>query len=129
MESNNLNVCISSDRGNEMLKLLGSRGTMDILCIFCCQNPVVRFTQLSNMLGHVSTKTLASRLKELEKEEILRRTAYNEIPPRVEYTMTEKGLKLAEALMPLIQWVVDYSEGDANCATCKTSCPSEQTTV
>jgi DNA-binding HxlR family transcriptional regulator len=75
------------------------------------------------MLGHVSTKTLASRLKELEKKEILKRIAFNEIPPRVEYSMTEKGLRLAKALMPLIQWVVEYSGVDANCASCGTACP------
>ncbi len=122
MESNSLRVCISSKRGNETLKLLGSRGTMDILCVFRCGNPVVRFTQLSNMLGHVSTKTLASRLRELEEEGVLTRTVFNEIPPRVEYSMTEKGRRLAEAVTPLIEWVVEYSgEADANCAASDSS--------
>ena len=50
----------------------------------------------------------------------MKRTAFNEIPPRVECSMTEKGLKLADALMPLIQWVVDYSEGVADCTACST---------
>ena len=124
MESNSLKVCISSEQGNETLRLLGSRGTMDILCVFCCGNPVVRFTQLSNMLGHVSTKTLASRLRELEEEGVLKRTAFNEIPPRVEYSMTEKGHKLAEAVTPLIEWVVEYS-GDAD-ASCDSTRPKRK---
>ena len=112
MESNRLRVCIGSPAGNEMLKLLGSRGTMDILCVFCCSNKAVRFTQLSNLLKHVSTKTLASRLKELEENGVLKRTAFNEIPPRVEYSMTEKGEKLAESLIPLIQWVTEWTGDD-----------------
>ena len=110
VESNKLNACLSSKFGNETLKLLGSRGTMDILCVFCCSNSVMRFTQLNKMLKHISTKTLASRLKELEKNKILKRTAFNEIPPRVEYSMTEKGQKLVDALLPLIQWIAEWTE-------------------
>jgi DNA-binding HxlR family transcriptional regulator len=104
-----------------MLKLLGSRGTMDILCVFCCSNPVVRFTKLSIMLKHVSTKTLSSRLKELEEYGILKRTAFNEIPPRVEYSMTEKGKKLAEALVPLIEWVTFWTEKGSDKCGCELS--------
>jgi len=119
MESKALSICIGSDKGNSLLKLLGSRGTMDILCVFCCSAQVVRFTQLNNMLPHISPKTLASRLKDLEGKGILRREAFNEIPPRVEYSMTEKGAMLSEALMPLIEWIVNYSEGafGAACTT------------
>jgi DNA-binding HxlR family transcriptional regulator len=62
------------------------------------------------MLKHVSTKTLASRLKELEKNKVLKRTAFNEIPPRVEYSMTEKGQKLVDSLMPLLNWIVEFTE-------------------
>ena len=110
VESNKLNICIGSQPGKEMLQLLGSRGTMDILCVFCCGNSVVRFTKLNNMLKHISTKTLASRLKELELKGILKRTVFNEIPPRVEYSMTEKGRKLSEAIIPLIEWVTLSTE-------------------
>lgn len=122
MESNRLKVCISSPSGNEMLKLLGSRGTMDILCVFCCSNPVIRFTNLSSMLKHVSTKTLSSRLRELEKNLILKRTAFNEIPPRVEYSMTERGKKLVEALIPVIEWVTLWTENESEKSSCESSC-------
>jgi DNA-binding HxlR family transcriptional regulator len=105
-----LNICLGSKFGNETLKLLGSRGTMDILCVFCCSKATIRFSQLNNMLKHVSTKTLASRLKELEKNKVLKRTAFNEIPPRVEYSMTEKGQKLVDSLMPLLNWIVEFTE-------------------
>ncbi len=124
MESKALRVCISSERGNKLVKLLGSRGTMDILCVFCCSNPVNRFTQLSAMLPHLSPKTLSARLRELGDEGILRRASFNEIPPRVEYSMTEKGSKLVEAVMPLIDWVVMYS--DSNASDCGTVCASEK---
>ena len=57
----------------------------------------------------LSSKTLARRLKELEKDGILERQAYNEIPPRVEYKMTKKGQELVESILNLIQWIIKWS--------------------
>ena len=65
----------------------------------------MRFMELSNHLGHISTKTLSTRLKQLEENGILLRTAYNEIPPRVEYSITNAGQKLVDSIMPLIDWI------------------------
>jgi DNA-binding HxlR family transcriptional regulator len=98
---------ITDEKG--MLKMISNRGTMEILCTFCCSQKKVRFNELAKLCNHISTKTLASRLKELEKERILTRTAYNEIPPRVEYSMTPKGQSLIEALLPLIHWITNAS--------------------
>jgi DNA-binding HxlR family transcriptional regulator len=92
------------------LKMLSSRGTMEILCTFCCSQKKVRFKELSKLFKHVSTKTLTSRLRELEREGILTRTAYNEIPPRVEYSITQKGQSLVDALLPLIQWIANEKQ-------------------
>ena len=94
MESMDLKAVKCLTAGNDTLRLLGSRGPMEILCLFCCSQRRVRFTELGNLFTHISTKTLASRLKELEKNGLLTRTAYNEIPPRVEYSMTKKGQSL-----------------------------------
>jgi DNA-binding HxlR family transcriptional regulator len=99
---------ITDEKGT--LKMLSSRGTMEILCTFCCSHKKVRFNELSKLFKHVSTKTLASRLRELEKEGILTRTAYNEIPPRVEYSMTQKGQSLVEAVLPLIRWIANEKQ-------------------
>ena len=57
----------------------------------------------------ISSKTLAHRLKELEKDEILDRKAYNEIPPRVEYKLTKKGQELVESILNLLQWMIKWS--------------------
>nr|MDQ3983755.1 helix-turn-helix transcriptional regulator [Thermoproteota archaeon] len=56
-----------------------------------------------------SSKTLAIRLKELEKSEILERHAYKEIPPRVEYKLTNKGQELVEAIIYLLHWMKKWS--------------------
>jgi DNA-binding HxlR family transcriptional regulator len=99
------------EKGRHLVQLISSRGTMEILSLFCCSTKKYRFTELSHMLNHVGTKTLSARLKGLEQEGILTRTAYNEIPPRVEYSITEKGQSLAEATMPLIRWIMQVNGG------------------
>nr|MDO8098603.1 helix-turn-helix domain-containing protein [Candidatus Njordarchaeota archaeon] len=109
MESIEMDAADLARLGKGTLRLISGRGTMEILALFCCSQKKVRFTELSNLFRHISTKTLASRLKELEKEGILNRTAYNEIPPRVEYSMTEKGQSLAEAVEPIMRWMVQWS--------------------
>ena len=64
---------------------------------------------MCNTAKGISSKTLARRLKELEKDGILERHAYNEIPPRVEYKMTEKGQELVESIFNLIDWMIKWS--------------------
>jgi len=56
-----------------------------------------------------SSKTLAIRLKELEKSEILERHSYKEIPPRVEYKLTNKGQELVEDIIYLLHWMKKWS--------------------
>lgn len=64
----------------------------------------LRFNDLRGRLGKITAKTLAERLKELEKEKIISRQSYHEIPPRVEYSLTKKGQALMKSLHPLIHW-------------------------
>lgn len=52
----------------------------------------------------VSDKLLIQQLKELEADDLVKRTDYKEIPPRVDYSLTALGLSLAEALVPLCTW-------------------------
>ena len=65
-----------------------------------------RFGELQKSVTGISPRTLSARLSGLEKHGILTRRAYAEIPPRVEYTLTEKGL----ALLPLIDDMKQYGE-------------------
>jgi DNA-binding HxlR family transcriptional regulator len=65
-----------------------------------------RFGQLQDSLGNVSPKTLSHRLKMLEHADILTRQAYAEIPPRVEYALTEKG----HALLHIIEAMREFGQ-------------------
>jgi DNA-binding HxlR family transcriptional regulator len=91
-------------------RIITKRGTLEILIPLCCSTEPVRYKQFRQALKGVSSKTLASRLKELEKGGILERRAYNEIPPRVEYRLTGKGQELVESIMYLLQWMKKWSK-------------------
>ena len=64
----------------------------------------LRFNDILKKLNGPTAKTVTDRLKELVQEEIIERHQYNEIPPRVEYSLTKTGKELMIALTPLIHW-------------------------
>jgi len=57
-----------------------------------------------------SSKTLAKRLNELDENGILERQAYNEIPPRVEYRLTDNGQELVESVIYLLNWMKKWAK-------------------
>ena len=91
-------------------KIITKRGALEILIPLCCTTEPVRYKQFRYALKGISSKTLASRLKELEKGGILERKAYSEVPPRVEYRLTGKGQELVESVMYLLQWMKKWSK-------------------
>ena len=93
----------------KLRNLITKRGTFEMLIPLCCTTNPVRYKQFRELMKGISSKTLARRLKELEKDGILERQTYNEIPPRVEYKMTKKGQELVESILNLIQWMIKWS--------------------
>ena len=89
----------------KLRNLITKRGTLEILIPLCCTTNPVRHKQFRNALKGFSTRTLSIRLKELEKGGILERHRYNEIPPRVEYTLTTKGQELVQSVVGILQWM------------------------
>lgn len=71
--------------------------------------PEMRYNEIMNELRGISPKTLADTLKQLSSSGIIDRRAINEIPPRVEYSLTEDGEKLRVAIVPVIKWAVERS--------------------
>jgi len=69
----------------------------------------VRFGDLETNLSTASTSTLSDRLDELADAGLVTRTQYNEIPPRVEYELTEEGEQLRERLEPLLEWATAHA--------------------
>ena len=67
-------------------------------------HPVLRFSQLERAIPGVSQKMLIQQLRELETNGIVQRTVYPQVPPKVEYALTEFGQALCPALDALLKW-------------------------
>ncbi|MDT8717540.1 helix-turn-helix transcriptional regulator [Clostridium sp. 19966] len=85
------------------LDIIGSKWTFLIIRDLLIDGRL-RFGDLLRSLEGVSPKTLSLRLKELEKYGLVNRIVYPEIPPRVEYELTEKGKKLEPIFIELKKW-------------------------
>ncbi|WNZ10040.1 helix-turn-helix domain-containing protein [Streptomyces sp. 11x1] len=85
------------------MEVIGGRWKVLILWALH-EHPCRRFGELRRQLPGVSEKVLASHLREMEADGIVRRVSYDEVPPRVEYSLTDAGTRLNEALEPLAAW-------------------------
>ncbi len=76
----------------------------------------LRYKELMSELKGISPSTLALMLKNFEKEELLRKESFNEIPPRVEYSLTTRGMELREAIIPLLKWATKKGNYKMHCS-------------
>ena len=67
-----------------------------------------RFSELRKSVGDVSQKVLAAQLRDMEKSGLVHREVYAEVPPRVEYSLTEKGTDLLPIFYAISQWGMKY---------------------
>lgn len=85
------------------MSLISGKHKMVILyCLMEYQS--VRFNEMKRYLGKITDKTLSSNLKELEEDQLIVRKEYPQIPPKVEYSLTERGESLMNVLDQLCIW-------------------------
>jgi len=92
-------------RLSKAMELLGKRWTT--LIVYQLMDGAKRFNEIESSLP-ISGRLLSERLKELEKEEIVERTVFSEVPIRVEYNLTEKGLALKEVVGGIETWSKEW---------------------
>jgi DNA-binding HxlR family transcriptional regulator len=90
--------------------LLGDKWTL--MLVYNLMSSPRRFGELLKAMGNVSPKTVSQRLKMLEEKKFVDRQAFAEIPPRVEYRLTEKGLALADIMETIHQFAEQYLSED-----------------
>ena len=104
---------ITTQAGNcpvtPLLEMLQGRWKFQIIYELCIQSPI-RFGELKKSLAGVSQKVLTANLKDMEASGLLTRKAYPEVPPRVEYTLTETGESLKPVLGAMFDWGMDYKQ-------------------
>lgn len=72
-----------------------------------------RFGELKRSVGGISQKVLTAQLRDMEQKGLVSRKVYAEVPPRVEYTLTETGYSLRPILDALAAWGVEYKQKNA----------------
>jgi DNA-binding HxlR family transcriptional regulator len=91
----------------DLLDLLGKTHTMAVLSAFAFATGPLRFSDLEADLG-IPPNTLSTRLRDLTEAGLLERDAYDEVPPRVEYTPTEKAESLFPVFAHLHHWAIEH---------------------
>ena len=81
-----------------------------VLILRDLMNGTLRFGELKKSIGHVTQKVLTAQLRQMEASGLLTRKVYAEVPPRVEYTLTETGYSLKPVLDAMAAWGTQYKE-------------------
>lgn len=90
------------------LSIVSGKWKLKIIYILACMG-TVRYGALKKNIEGITHKMLSTQLKELENEEIVLRKEYPQVPPKVEYSLTEKGTRLIPLVLSMCEW------GKENC--------------
>lgn len=85
------------------LEIFGGKWNSRIICVLAAKE-VLRYSELRREMGNITDAVLAATLKDLIANEIVERKSYDEIPPRVEYSLTEKGKSVVPILQSICRW-------------------------
>ena len=88
------------------LELIG--GKYKALILWHLSDGRLRFSQLQKVISNATPKMLTQQLRELESHELIHREVYPVIPPKVEYSLTERGKSLMPVLIAMRDWGADY---------------------
>ena len=95
------------------IEIFGGKWKPRIICVLAAKE-VLRYSELRKEMGNITDAVLTVALKELSAAQILERRAYEEVPPRVEYSLTEKGKSVVPILQSICQWVGLYHKKNCN---------------
>ncbi len=94
------------------LEVFGGKWNSRIICVLAAKK-VLRYSELRREMGNITDAVLAAALKELITNGIIKRQSYDEIPPRVEYSLTEKGNSVIPILQSICQWAGVFYKDDS----------------
>lgn len=91
--------------------IFGGKWKLRIICVLAI-NGAMRYNAIKKELADITDTVLVSQLKEMAENEIIKRHQYNEIPPRVEYSLRSKGESAVPILKNICQWSENYAKID-----------------
>lgn len=92
------------------LSVFGGKWKSRVICVLANVG-TLRYSELRSEMANITDAVLSATLKELQRDGIVERTQYNEIPPRVEYVLSEKGASVVPILQGICQWAGAYHRG------------------
>ncbi|CDZ49801.1 winged helix-turn-helix transcriptional regulator [Neorhizobium galegae] len=95
-----------ADATTDAMRVLEGKWKIVIICQLFGTKEALRFSELERRCEGVNQKMLIQQLKELEKDGIVTRTVYPQVPPKVEYALTEMGKALGPSMAELIDWAI-----------------------
>lgn len=98
---------VGCDKICEGLSLISGKWKLKLLYLIG-YHQVIRYGELKRLAAPITHKIISAQLKELEADGLIIRTEYPEIPPRVEYRLSEKGYDLLPVFDELFNWIVKY---------------------
>lgn len=90
-----------------VIEMLQGKWKLQIIYELCIKSPL-RFGELKKLLNGITNTMLTNSLRELENDGIVFREQFNEIPPHVEYSLTEKGIDLLPIFHAITEWGLKY---------------------
>lgn len=104
------------------LDVFGGKWKSRIICVLASKK-VLRYSELRTEMGNITDAVLSAALKELIADQIVLRKSFDEVPPHVEYCLTERGLSVVPILQNICQWAgiyqkTDYSHTMVHCQKC-----------
>ncbi|MEX8192991.1 winged helix-turn-helix transcriptional regulator [Comamonas guangdongensis] len=100
-------------------------GTWKPIILFQLLHGKKRFSELGRNIGGITQRMLTLQLRELEEAGIVERTVHAEVPPRVDYALTELGLSLKPVLIAMRNWGVEYARSHLHADAVPASCAQE----
>lgn len=94
------------------LNIFGGKWKSRIICVLAEMN-VLRYSELRKEMANITDAVLAATLKELIRDGIVIRKSYDQIPPKVEYSLSEKGKSVVPILQSICQWSGIYHQKDS----------------
>ena len=102
MDSKNRDICAPKS----VIGIIGNK--WNLLIIWHLKDQTLRFTELQKRMYNVNPKTITKHLRDLEENKIIKRVVYPEVPPRVEYSLTETGIAFIPILKSILEWGSQY---------------------
>lgn len=89
-----------------VIDVISKKYSLQIVAFLGARGPT-RYNELEEVLGATSSSLLSNRLGELTEEDLIERRSFDEVPPRVEYSLTPRGRELETRIQPLLAWAAE----------------------